>query len=85
MKFRAAPLVHRAVCEGIVNGMQQAKAAGEAITAEQVIEITAGAVMTRLSEILIFDQDEENLLTLQRIAEDIATKPSFNPLTQPTQ
>ena len=65
--------------------MQQAKAAGEAVTAEQVIEITAASVMDRLHGILIFDQEEENLLTLQRIAEDIATKQSVNPLTQPTQ
>ncbi len=77
--------MHRAVCEGIVNGMQQAKAAGETVTAEQVIEITAASVMDRLHGILIFDQEEENLLTLQRIAEDIATKPPVNPLTQPTQ
>ncbi|RTL07607.1 hypothetical protein EKK58_00100 [Candidatus Dependentiae bacterium] len=79
MKFRAAPLVHRAVYEGIVVGMQQAKAAGEGVTAEQVIEITAAAVMTRLQDILIFDQEEENLLTLQRIAEDIAAKPPAQP------
>lgn len=74
MKFRAAPIVHRAVYEGIVTGMQQSKAAGESVTAEQVIEITAAAVMARLQDILIFDQEEENLLTLQRIAEDIAAK-----------
>lgn len=80
MKFRAAPIVHRAVYEGIVEGMQQSKAAGEGVTAEQVVEITAAAVMHRLQAILIFDQEEENLLTLQRIAEDITKSPA-----QPTQ
>lgn len=74
MKFRAAPIVYRAVCEGLVVGMQQAKSAGDAATAEQVIEIAAEAVMRKLNEVLIFDQEEENLLTLQRIAEDIAVK-----------
>ncbi len=71
MKFRAAPVIYRAVCEGLVKGMQQAKAT-ESATAEQVIEITASAVMDRLNEVLIFDQEEENLHTLQRIAESMA-------------
>jgi hypothetical protein len=84
MKFRAAPIVHRAIYEGLVQGMQQAKAAGESVTAEQVIEITAGAVMTRLSEVLIFDQEEENLITLQRIAEEIATRSPCMPTTPAT-
>lgn len=74
MKFRAAPIVHRAVYEGLVQGMQQAKGAGDTATPDQILAITSNAVMQKLSEVLIFDQDEENLLTLQRIAEDIAVK-----------
>jgi 3-hydroxyacyl-CoA dehydrogenase len=74
MKFRAAPIVYRAVCEGLVQGMQHSKAAGDGTTGEQVIEITAASVMAKLNEVLIFDQEEENLNNLQRIAEEIAGK-----------
>ena len=74
MKFRATPIIYRAVCEGLVAGMQQARAAGDGVSAEQVIEITAAGVMHKLQEVLIFDEEAENLLNLQQIAEGMVAK-----------
>ena len=72
MKFRPAPLVYRAVCEGLVQGLKDAKGYGDAATPEQIVEVTAASIMQKLHDILIFDEEAENLLNLQRIAEGMA-------------
>lgn len=81
MKFRATPIIYRAVCEGLVAGMQQARSAGEALGGEQLIELTANAVMHKLNEVLIFDEEAENLLNLQQIAEGMVAKTEAAPPT----
>lgn len=83
MKFRATPIIYRAVCEGIVAGMQQARQAGEGLGGEQLIQLTADAVMQKLHEVLVFDEEAENLLHLQQIAEGMVVKPEPEPV-QPT-
>lgn len=74
MKFRATPIIYRAVCEGLVAGMQQARTIGEGIGGEQLIQVTAGAIMLELDKVLVFDEDAENLLNLQQIAEGMIAK-----------
>ena len=72
MKFRSAPIIYRAVCEGLVQGLQASKRAetsASSPSAEQVVEITAGQIMQKLNDVMIFDEEEEKMMTLQRIAE----------------
>lgn len=74
MKFRAAPLVYRAVYEGLISAFQQAKQAESAETSgDAFISLTADSVMRKLNEILIFDENEENLANLQHIAEEMVS------------
>jgi len=84
MKFRAAPLTYRAVCDGLYVGMQAAQKLGPAASPEQVLATTASAIMTKLHEIIIFDQEEENLLTLQSMATEMANQKT-DPATPPTE
>ena len=73
MKFRATPLVYRAVCEGLINGFQDSKSAGD-VPAEKVVEITADAIMQKLAEVLVFDEEEDH----QRIHLMIQAMQKFN-------
>jgi len=85
MKFRASTVIYRAVCEGLVAGMQEARAAGDAATGEQVIKLTAEAVMQKLGEVLIFDEEVENLINLQHIAEGMVSRTEASPTPPTTQ
>lgn len=81
MKFRADPIVYRAVCEGLIQGLQEANRAAD-VTPNAVVATAAAAVMAKLHEVLVFDEDQENLLNLQHIAEEMAT-PRATEATEP--
>ena len=86
MKFRAGPIIYRAVCEGIINGLQAAREAAAAGNGapEQIVETVATPVMQKLHEVLVFDEAEEQLLNLQRIAEGMTEKATTETTANPT-
>lgn len=75
MKFRAAQIIYRAVSEGLIVGMQEARQMEVNSTdAAGVVDAITGAIMQKLHEVLVFDETSEQFLPLHHMAEQLTQK-----------
>lgn len=72
MKFKALPIIYRAVVEGINNGMgalSTVVAPTQEAKAQMVPEVLASAVMQSLGEVIDFEVDKQTLDLLEKAGE----------------